>query len=471
MQFQISRKWAVLLLVGVSIFMSTLDSSIVNIALPHMMQDLSTDVATVQWVVLIYLMTVSSLLLTFGRLSDIQGKQRVYVTGFSIFTMGSLMCALSPGPGLLIFSRAVQGVGASMLMACSPALVVDAFPEKERGRALGLTGAAVAAGLSSGPVVGGLILEYFSWPVIFYLNVPIGAAAAIGGVVVLRGMGPPASDREPMDIIGCLLLIAGISGMVICLNRLPGWGWQSLKIQSFAGLSLVSFGAFYFNGKYSRSPLFDPALFRIRLFLWPVTASAILFAGLFIMVFLMPFYLTYPCGFSAAHTGMVMIVPFLFLLVVSPVSGMLYDRIGSRFLCLCGMGALTASLFSLSTLDPSMGVFSVLWRISLAGLGTALFVSPNNTAAMSSVPPARRGIASGSVATARNLGMVLGIALAGLVFSSVYGSCTGGSSLDTYTAAAQPFFMAAFDRAMQTGALLCLAGMGVTLARGKETIS
>jgi len=200
-------------------------------------------------------------------------------------------------------------------------------------------------------------------------------------------------------------------------------------------------------------------------------SSAILFAALFVIIFMMPFYLTYPCGFSASKTGLIMIVPFLFLLVVSPLSGVMYDKFGSRRLCMTGMSVLALSLISLMTIHPSMGVGSVLWRIALAGIGTALYVSPNNTAIMSCVPLPRRGIASGAVATARNIGMVIGVALAGLIFTSSFSALTNGSSLENYLAAMEPSFMISFKRAMAMGAGLSVFGILVTFARGKEHVN
>ncbi|MCD4720170.1 MAG: MFS transporter [Desulfobacula sp.] len=462
------KKWKIFFLVATSIFMSTLDSSIVNVALPYMMQDLQTDMQTIQWVVLIYLVTVSSLLLTFGRLSDIKGRKPVYVLGFTIFVVGSLLCGLARTPQFLIISRAVQGCGASMLMACSPALIVDVFPVQERGKALGMIGAVVAAGLTTGPVVGGIILEYFSWRVIFYINIPIGIAAAIGGYFVLKGIPTARGSYEPMDKTGSILLIVILSTLIIFLTQLSKWGIASIPSLSFAGLCILAGIVFVLNEARSDYPLFDLELLKIKLFVFPVISSAILFAALFVIVFMLPFYLTYPCGFSASKTGSIMIVLFLFLLFVSPVSGILYDTFASRRLCMMGMSVLTLSLVSLIYIHPSMGVLSILWRIALAGIGTALFVSPNNTAIMSCVPLPRRGIASGAVATARNLGMVIGVALAGLIFTSSFSSLTNGAGLENYSAAMDSFFMISFKRTMAMGAIISGLGIGVTFVRGKE---
>jgi len=462
------KKWKIFFLVATSIFMSTLDSSIVNVALPYMMQGLKTDLQTIQWVVLVYLVVVSSLLLTFGRLSDIRGLKLIYVTGFIIFTAGSFFCAIAKTPLSLIVSRAVQGGGASMLMACSPALIVDAFPVQERGKALGMIGAVVAAGLTTGPVVGGLILEYLSWPFIFYINIPIGIAAVIGGMIVLKDADFNTGSHEPMDKTGSILLIVILSAMIIFMTQASRWGMMSGLSLLSAGLCIVAGIGFLINETVSDYPLFDPALLKIKLFIFPVMASAILFAALFVLIFMMPFYLTYPCGFSASKTGLIMIVPFLFLLIISPVSGMMYDTFGSRRLCMAGMSILTIAMISLMTLHPSMGVFSILWRIALAGIGTALYISPNNTAIMSHVPLSRRGIASGAVATSRNLGMVIGVALAGLIFTGSFSQLTNGSNLENYAAVMEPFFMISFQRTMAMGASLSAFGIGVTFARGRE---
>lgn len=460
------KKWQVFALVGVSIFMSTLDSSIVNVALPYIMEDLASDVKTVQWVVVVYLLTVSSLLLTFGRLSDIQGRRKVYVVGFFVFTLGSLLCGQSVTSQMLVCARAVQGVGASMLMACSPALVVDAFGPEERGKALGMMGAVVAAGLTLGPLAGGVILAYFSWRLIFYINVPIGVMAVAAGMLVLRGLPGGSGSGEPLDKRGSLLLVAFLCSLIVTLVRSPDLGFVSVK----SGLGLMTAAAcglgFFVNEKRCPYPLLDLDLMKIRMFVLPLISSAILFASLFILVFMMPFFLTYPAGLTAARTGLVMIVPFLFLLVISPISGMLADRLGSRMLCTLGMAFMVLSLFSLIFLSPEKGVAAVVWRMALAGIGTALFVSPNNTAIMGAVPLHQRGIASGAAATARTLGMVSGVALAGTIFSAFISF--QGEGAGAYVPDMAPAFMAGFRYVMAAGSGLAAIGVAVTFSRGWE---
>lgn len=463
------KKWQVFFLVALSIFMSTLDSSIVNVALPYIMTDMSRTMASIQWVVTVYLLFVSSFLMTFGRLSDIVGRPRIYRLGFGVFTIGSLLCATSPNLGWLVFSRAVQGIGASMLMACSPALIVDVFEPQNRGKALGLVGTSVAAGLTLGPVVGGFLLEYFSWPVIFYINIPVGVYALVCASRIFKNQKTDGS-REPMDFLGSLCMVCMVAGLVILLVRLQDWGLFSFQTISCLLISLGAAAGVAINAGKADHPILDPGLFRIRMFVMPLAASLIMFSALFFLVFLMPFYLSLACGFPPSRTGAMMIIPFILLLVVSPLAGTLSDRLGSSMLCSTGMGCLALSLAFSATLTASAGIFEIFWRLALAGLGIGLFISPNSMAAMGAVPMARRGVASGAVATARNLGMVIGVALASGIFSHTFNRLTQGIGLDHYSSELSSFFMTGFKYAMFTGTAIAVVGIGVTIARGKQTI-
>ncbi len=462
------KKWKIFILVALAVFMTTLDGSIVNIALPYIMESFNTDITIIQWVVMIYLLVVSSLLLPFGMISDTRGKRIVYCSGFLIFSGSSLLCALSLNPISLIISRAVQGCGAAMLMACSPALIVDIFPVSERGKALGMIGTAVAAGLSAGPMAGGLLLDFFSWRVIFYLNVPLGVISAFAGLYILKGTSAARGNNEPLDKWGSFLVILCMTSVLLMITHLKQWGVLSVNTLGFTGISILSCAGFIIAESASRFPLLSPDLVRIRLFILPIVSAAVLFASLFIIVFMMPFYLTYPCGFSAFKTGIIMTAPFIFLFFISPVSGSLYDRIGSRELCCLGMLILALALFSFTFMEAFMPLYSILWRLAMAGIGTAIFISPNSTAAMSAIPTDRRGIASAAVAAARNLGMVIGVAVAGLIFSSTFSNMSHGLSLKNYSKSLEPFFIAGFHRAMMAGAIIALTGSVISYMRGPD---
>ncbi|MCP4686512.1 MAG: MFS transporter, partial [Desulfobacterales bacterium] len=304
------NKWIVFSLVAVGVFMSTLDSSIVNIAMPAVMRDLQAPMNQIEWVVMSYLLTVSSLLLAFGRLSDIKGRPWVYSRGFIIFTAGSLLCAMAPGAIWLIFARAFQGMGAAMIMACSPALVADVFPSSERGRGMGMIGTVVAAGLTTGPALGGVILAYFSWRVIFFINIPIGVMSVIAIHRILGGKnaGGDASPEKTIrggafDWPGAFLLAVCFCSFILALNRGGAWGYTSWRFG--ACVLAAGAGAMWFIRVESRSPhpIFETSLARIRLFALPILSALILFASLFTIVFLMPFYLVHPAGCAYNKAG------------------------------------------------------------------------------------------------------------------------------------------------------------------------
>lgn len=462
------KKWTIFSLVATAIFMSTLDSSIVNVALPAIMKDFKAPLATISWVLVGYLLTVSALLLSFGRLSDIKGRRWVYCRGFFMFTVGSLLCSISSSAGWLIAARICQAIGAAMLMACSPALVVDAFLPAERGRILGLIGMVTAAGLTSGPALGGILLNLLSWRAIFYLNIPIGIVATLQASRILKGGFNGIGQKIPFDWKGSILLAGCFCAFILAMTHAAEWGIGSLRTLSAFGVSIFCALWAYRTECNIDNPVFHPGLLRNRLFILPVTASLILFSGLFFLIFLMPFYLVYPAGFSIDRAGYMMIIPFVFLFVISPLSGIISDRSGSRFLCTFGMMILAVGLFMLSGLTPEASPVAIGWRLALCGMGTAAFISPNTSIAMGAVPSDQRGLASGTIATARNLGMVMGVAFAGLIFNTIFRNLNGGNPLTVYGPELQLPFMIAFRWAMMTGSAVAAIGAVIAFLRGPD---
>ncbi len=466
--FPKTQNWLIFFMVAIGIFMATLDGSIVNIALPSIMADLRVPLATIQWVTMIYLLTVTSLLLSFGRLSDIQGRRMVYSLGLCLFSFGSFFCGIAPSAHWLIGARFFQGLGAAMTMACTPALIVDTFPETERGRAIGMMGTVVASGLTAGPVLGGLLIHYFSWRSIFYINVPIGLLTAAGVFFLLKGSKADITRQETFDWPGAVLLAILLGSLLMGITHAYDWGYFSLSTLSLIAISILAATCLIYVETRVKHPILSRSLFAIRLFSMPIIAAVILFVCLFALVFLMPFYLIHPGGYPVNVVGGIMACIFISLFVVSPFSGALYDRIGSRLLCTLAMAIISCSLFSLSIIPANASFFSIIWRLSLAGIGTALFLPPNSAAAFSAVSPESRGVASATVAAARNLGMVLGVAIAGAIFNSVFFTLSNGLSLKEYHPSLEEIFMESFHIVMLAGGFIAILGMIIAFLRGPE---
>jgi EmrB/QacA subfamily drug resistance transporter len=463
-----TQNWLIFFMVAIGIFMATLDGSIVNIALPSIMADFKVPLATIQWVTMIYLLTVTSLLLSFGRLSDIRGRRIVYSTGLCLFSIGSLFCGIAPSAHWLIGARFFQGLGAAMTMACTPALLVDTFPETERGRAIGMMGSVVASGLTAGPALGGLLIHYFSWRFIFYINIPIGLLTAAGVFFLLKGSKADITRPETFDWPGAAILTLLLGTLLMAITHAYDWGYFSPLILTLIVISVIAAIGLFYVEALVRHPILSRSLFSIRLFSLPIIAAIILFICLFSLVFLMPFYLIHPGGYPVNAVGGIMASIFVALFIVSPISGALYDRIGSRLLCTLAMALIACSLFSFSAIPANASFFSIIWRLSLAGIGTAIFLPPNSAAAFSAVSPESRGVASATVAAARNLGMVLGVAITGAIFNSVFYRLSSGLSLKEYHPALEKIFMDSFHFVMMAGGFIAILGMILAFLRGPE---
>ncbi len=413
-----NHRWLILLAIGVGSFMSALDGSVVNTILPVVSRAFGSDVATIEWVVTVYLLVVSGLLLSVGRLGDLRGHKPVYVSGFAVFVLGSALCGFAPNVVALIASRALQALGAAMLFANAPAILTKNFPAVERGRALGLQATMTYLGLTAGPSIGGWLADQLGWRSVFYINVPVGLIAVWLSLRFIPR--DPAPDRaERFDPAGAVLFLLGLVTLLLGLNQGHAWGWTSFPIVGLlaaAGLLLAAFVVVEGRVPY---PMLDLGLFRRRLFSASVASAVLNYICLYSIVFLLPFYLIQGRGLTPSQAGLILTAQPLVMAVVAPLSGALSDRIGSRLPSSLGMAILACGLFLLSRLGPQSSLPAVAASLAIAGLGTGIFISPNTSALMGSAPRNRQGIASGVLATARNVGMVIGVGVAGAIFTTV----------------------------------------------------
>lgn len=411
------RKWWVLLSVGIGSFMAALDGSIVNTVLPVIQNRFDCQLDAVQWTVTIYLLAVSVLLLSFGRAGDIWGHKRVYLWGFWLFVIGSALCGMSPSVGALIGFRGVQAVGAAILFATAPALLTMQFPSNQRGQALGLQATMTYLGLAFGPALGGWLADTFSWRAVFYINVPIGAAALIAGTWFIPAT-PRREDRERFDCAGAALFMAGLTALLLALNQGHQWGWTSWPVAALVAASVILQAAFLIVEMRVKQPMLDLSLFRHPVFSASVAAALMNYICMATINFAMPFYLHKARGLSMKETGLLLSVQPLVMAVSAPISGTISDRIHSSLPSALGMLILVGGTFLLLAITPHTSLLYLAAAFCVTGLGTGIFISPNNSALMGSAPANRQGVAAGMLATARNVGIVLGVGISGAAMTT-----------------------------------------------------
>jgi EmrB/QacA subfamily drug resistance transporter len=406
-------RWFALGAVMIGTVMGPLDASIANVALATIGHAFSTGVDNVEWVLLAYLLTMASTVALFGRLGDMIGQKRIYLIGFAVFGLSSLMCALAPSLLTLIAARAAQGIGSAMLVACTPAIITNAFPANERGRAIGMNGAAVAIGLTAGPVLGGFIVTYSDWRWIFLINVPISLVALIAATLILR---PEAGKYAEFDALGSLLSGIGLFSLTLALSRAHVWGWTSPVTLGLLALFALVLPLFIRAERAAKAPMLDLTLFGKRTFAFSVAASTLYFTALFSVIFTLPIVAQVVLGRNGFQAGLLLFPITALNVVLAPVAGSLSDRIPARYVSTFG-----SSLFALGTillvfLPDHPASWMIMAALFVCGAGTAVFSQPNNSTIMGNVPPERRGIAGGILATSRTTGQLLGVAISGAIY-------------------------------------------------------
>jgi EmrB/QacA subfamily drug resistance transporter len=406
---------AVVLSVGIGTFMSSLDSSVVSLIMPMIKGDYGISLSMTEWIVTAYLLVVSSLLLTFGRIADLYGYKRVYTTGFIVFIAGSLLCGVSVNIAMLIVSRVIQAIGAGMLFSTGPAIITNTVPPERRGKALSVTAISVALGLCSGPVIGGTLSTLLGWQSVFFINLPIG----LFGLHLVRKNIPQDKETNyvPFDLAGSILIFAALLLILLPLNISGDYAIPPALFAASIAAGLILILIFSFHEFRCKHPLFHMQLFKNRVFTASNASAFFTYMAQFFMVFLAPFYLESLRGYSALFSGLLYLPMPLATMCTAPISGGLSDRYGSRYLSAAGALIMSVGLLMLSFLGTGTSSLYIILSMIVTGFGFGIFQTPNNSAIMGNVSPQNRGIASGTLATMRNSGMVMGVAVSGALFS------------------------------------------------------
>ncbi|MFI9153747.1 DHA2 family efflux MFS transporter permease subunit [Streptomyces sp. NPDC053367] len=419
--------WA-LAITSVAGFMAALDNLVVTTALPSIREDLGGGLHDLEWTVSAYTLTFAVLLMFGAALGDRFGRRRLFGVGLSIFTLASAAAALAPGIDSLIAARAVQGVGAAVMMPLTLTLLTAAVPAEKRGMAYGIWGAVNGLAVASGPLIGGTLTEHVSWQWIFWLNVPLGIALL--PLARLR-LAESHGTGAPLDIPGTLLASGGLFGLVYGLVRGPADGWTApaVLLGLFAGAALLA--GYVLHGARAKNPMLPMRLFRSRAFAGINAASMLMFLGMFGSIFLLSQYMQGVLGYSPTEAGLRMLPWTGMPMLVAPVAGILSDRIGGRPVVAAGLflqAAGLAYLASVATADASYA--SQLPGLTLSGIGMALFFAPASALVMASVSAKEQGIASGANNALREVGGALGIAVMSSIFSAQGGYESAQSFVD-----------------------------------------
>lgn len=462
--------WMVVGTVCVGAFMAALDASIVNIALPDIQNGFHVGINTVGWVAIAYLLTLTSLVVLFGRISDMVGRRTVYSTGFTVFIVGSALSGAAPSFGILIAARVLQAVGAGMLQANSVAIVTAAAPPGQRGRAIGVQSAFQAIGLALGPTIGGLLVSIASWRAIFYVNVPVGILGTLAGILILpqdhpvrgavRGAAEDMRRRLNLDVPGSGLLAFALVGVMFALTQGSTMGWGSPLVLTGLGVFVVAGLLLVLWEGRAKSALIDPALLRIRIFIMGNLTGLLTYSITFGTLFLIPYELRRVFLVGPALAGLLLTAVPLSMMAVAPFAGGLSDRFGPQRLTIAGTALMAVGTAALALVGYLGSPYLLIPAMLFVGVGMGLFTPPNNSSVMGSVPSHQLGTTGGVLNMARSLGMSFGNAVAATLFPLfllVYGGASRTLVPGVNLAAARDAFAGLF--------LLSILALALSLGR------
>jgi EmrB/QacA subfamily drug resistance transporter len=408
-------RWALASL-SLSMLLSSLGTSIANVALPTLAQAFNASFQEVQWIVLAYLLAITTLIVSVGRLGDITGRRRLLLAGILLFTTASVLCGVASTLWLLIAARAAQGLGAAVMMALTMAFVGETVPKEKTGSAMGLLGAMSAIGTALGPSLGGVLIAGFGWRTIFFVNVPLGILTFILSYRSLPAdRKSPKTDRAGFDTIGTLLLALTLAAYALAMTL--GRGHFGPLNVTLLLAAIFGVGLFALAEARVTSPLIRLAMFRDSVLSASLAMSALVSTVIMATLVVGPFYLSRALGLDAAIVGLVMSVGPLAVALTGVPAGRIADRFGAQRMTIAGLVGMATGSFILSLLPAALGIPGYLAPIVVITVGYALFQTANNTAVMTDIGPDQRGVISGMLNLSRMLGLVTGASVMGAVFA------------------------------------------------------
>ena len=456
---RISYKWWVLFAVSIGLFTSVFEHGGINVALPSIAEHFNTDLPTTQWIVIGYGLTIAALLLPMGRLSDILGRKIIYLLGFLVFTAGGFISAMSPNIELLISAKILQGVGSAMTQGTSMAMVISAFGDKDRGRALGLTMSVVGMGAVAGPAIGGFLVDSLGWESVLYTTAGLGVASLIAAVLILdtAHSGGGGSANEHFDWLGATLSAIILISLLLAITFGSRYGWSSLFVITTFGIFLASLGLFVWWELSVKSPLLDLKLFGNRLFSTGVLASWLSFLGTQPVRFLIPFYIQFVLGFNASTMGWIIVPSALSMVIAGPVGGRFSDKYGWGIFNVGGMIVTAIGLLILVNLDVEKPLILIIVGMVVQTLGSGSFWPSNNSSILSVVSPSNYGVISSFTNLVRNSGHVVGVAISTAIVTGTMGSLGHPPTLSAINEASSLSILSAFTIGLQNTFWVCVA--------------
>ena len=409
-------KWWVLATISIVNFSAALDTSIIIVSFPRLADVFNTNAATVVWLVVAFSIAELGLLLTLARVGDTIGRKRVFVVGLSTYTLGLILCSISPNIIVLLISRIIQGAGAAVIITLGSAIVVAVFPRDQQGKAIGIFGMLTSIGLIAGPALGGVILDFLDWQGIFYTRIPVVVLTLIMAIVIIKEQKEPDS-RLRMDIGGAATLLAGATCLLLYLNLGGDWGYGSISSLMLAVGAVVLFGIFFRLERKAAQPVLDISLFTNRSFTMAALTNLLQMSAASIVPVLIPFFLINGLLYSQSTVGLLMALIAIPSVILSPLSGWISDKIGNRIPMVFSTVCFSFALFLFSRMSIDSTILHICLVGIIFGTGMGVFMAPNQSAVISAAPRRNLATALGVANAMRLLGASIGTALGGTLYA------------------------------------------------------